>query len=160
MFLSLHADALVEGRASGSTIYTLSEKASDIATQKLAERHDRSDRLAGIDLSQQDDVIADVLMDLARLETAPRSDRLADALVAGLGKTVGIHKRPRLSAGFSVLKAPDIPSVLLELGFLSSKRDRDRLVDANWRASAANGIRDGLVAWAISDAADARLLRK
>ena len=160
VFLSLHADAIVEGRASGATIYTLSEKASDVASQKLAERHDRSDLLAGVDLSNQDDVIAAVLMDMARTETAPRSDKLADALVVGLSNTVSVHKRPRLSAGFSVLKAPDIPSVLLELGFLSSKRDRQRLEDAQWRVDAAAGIRDALLFWAAEDAADALLLRK
>ncbi len=160
VFLSLHADALVEGRASGATIYTLSEGASDAATRKLAERHDRADLLAGVDLSQQDDVIATVLMDMARTETAPRSTKLARALVSGLSETVGVHKRPHLSAGFSVLKAPDIPSALIELGFLSSKRDRNRLLDSEWRSKAAIGIRDALQAWRIQDAADAKLVRK
>ena len=160
VFLSLHADALVDGRASGSTIYTLSETATDLASQQLAERHDRDDLLAGIDLSDQDDVIAGILMALARTETIPRTDRLADALVTGLSNTVGMHKRPRLSAGFSVLKAPDIPSVLLELGFLSSKKDREQLEDAGWRHRAALGIRDALLAWAVADAADALLVRK
>ncbi len=160
LFLSLHADALVEGRASGSTVYTLSESASDIASQKLAERHDRGDLLAGVDLSNQDDAVAQVLMGLARVETAPRSDNLANALVAGLSETISMHKRPKLTAGVSVLKAPDIPSVLLELGFLSSERDRTRLTDKNWRGQAAIGIRNALQQWAISDAADAQLLRK
>lgn len=160
VFLSLHADAIAEGRASGATIYTLSDEATDVASQKLAERHDRADLLAGLDLSQQDDVIASVLMDMARLETTPRSDSLADALVVGLSDTVGMHKRPRLSAGFSVLKAPDIPSVLIELGFLSSPRDLNRIRDPEWRAAAAQGIRDALIAWAISDAAEAQLLRQ
>lgn len=159
VFLSLHADALVEGRASGATIYTLSNDASDAATRKLAERHDRSDLLSGVDLSQQDDVIATVLMDMARTETAPRSHRLAKALVAGLSETVGVHKRPHLSAGFSVLKAPDIPSVLIELGFLSSKRDRERLLDQEWRTQAAIGIREALLNWRVSDADDAKRVR-
>ncbi len=87
VFLSLHADALLEGRATGATIYTLAEEASDAASQKLAERHDRGDLLAGVDLSAQDDVVASVLMDLARTETAPRSDMLADALIEGLSQT-------------------------------------------------------------------------
>lgn len=160
VFLSLHADAIAEGRASGATIYTLSETASDAASQKLAERHDRTDLLAGVDLEGHDDVVAGVLMDMARTETAPRSDRLADALVAELSATVGMHKRPRLEAGFSVLKAPDIPSVLIELGFMSSPRDLERLTDAAWRAKAAWALRDGLMKWAADDAAEARLLRK
>ena len=148
MFLSLHADAIAEGRASGATIYTLSDTASDEASRKLAERHDRDDLLAGVDLSAQDDVVAGVLMDLARAETGPRSDRLADALVAGLGATVGLHKRPHLQADFSVLKSPDSPSALIELGFLSSDKDRARLNDPAWRARAQAGIRDALTAWA------------
>lgn len=160
VFLSLHADALAEGRASGATIYTLAEEASDIASQRLAERHDRADLLAGVDLSGQGDVVASVLMDLARTETAPRADMLADMLVEGLSKTTRLHKRPRLSAGFSVLKAPDIPSVLIELGFLSSPRDRERITDPDWRTAAAEAIRDALRNWAIADAEAAAGLRK
>ncbi|SMX42780.1 N-acetylmuramoyl-L-alanine amidase [Actibacterium lipolyticum] len=161
VFLSLHADVVAEGQATGAAIYTLSDKASDRASQKLAERHDRADLLAGVDLSDHDDVIADVLMDLARLETAPRADGLADALVVGLRQSIGrLHKRPRHEAGFSVLKAPDIPSVLLELGFLSSPEDLENLKNPDWRAKAAGGVRDALVAWAKSDAAQAALLRQ
>ncbi|MGR3659706.1 MAG: N-acetylmuramoyl-L-alanine amidase [Paracoccaceae bacterium] len=160
VFLSLHADALVEGRASGATVYTLSESASDIASQKLAERHGRGDLLAGVDLKNQDDVIATVLMDMARIESAHRANLLADALVVGLKQTVGMHKRPKLSAGFSVLKAADIPSVLIELGFLSSPRDLEHLLDSAWRAKASEGILLALQSWAIADAAEALLLRQ
>ncbi|MGJ8583002.1 MAG: N-acetylmuramoyl-L-alanine amidase [Marinosulfonomonas sp.] len=160
VFISLHADVVIEGRASGATIYTLSPDAADLASQKLSERHERDDILAGVDLSDQDDVIADVLMDMARVETMHRTDQLADALVQGLIDTVGMHKRPKLQAGFSVLKAADIPSVLLELGFLSSPRDRERLLDPEWRAKAVTGIRIALQAWAVEDAADALLLRQ
>ncbi|MEZ5756268.1 MAG: N-acetylmuramoyl-L-alanine amidase [Paracoccaceae bacterium] len=80
VFLSLHADALAEGEAVGATLYTLSEEASDAAARALAERHDRDDLLSGIDLSNQDDLVATVLMDMARTETRPRIDRLADTL--------------------------------------------------------------------------------
>ncbi len=161
VFISLHADALSVGHAAGATVYTLSETASDEASAKLAERHERSDLLAGVDLSGQDDVIAGVLMDLARLETAPRADKLADQLVIGIRDAVGkMHKRPRQEAGFSVLKAPDIPSVLIELGFLSSADDLENLSSPVWRSLAADGIRAALTAWAISDAAEAQLLRQ
>lgn len=161
VFISLHADALTEGRAAGATVYTLAEEASDVASAKLAERHDRADLLAGVDLTDQDDVIAGVLMELARAETAPRSDRLADALVAGLRDNIGtMHKRPRMEASFSVLKAPDIPAVLIELGYISSARDLGNLTSADWRARAATGIRDALRAWAVEDAAEAALLRQ
>lgn len=160
VFLSLHADAVAEGRATGATIYTLSETASDEASAMLAERHDRADLLAGVDLSHQDDVIAEVLMDIARLDTSPRSDALADALVAGLEQSVGgLHKRPRLSAGFSVLKSPDVPSALIELGFVSSRTDRERLNSAEWRAGAARGLAQALARWVDEDAARAALVR-
>ena len=160
VFISLHADAISEGRAEGATVYTLADRASDEASRKLAERHDRSDILSGVDLSDQDDVIAGVLLDMARTETRPRTEALADALVAALEQSVGMHKRPRLEAGFSVLKSADIPSVLLELGFLSSQKDRAKLGDAAWRAKAAWAVRDALVAWQQADRAAARNLRK
>ncbi|MEM7471005.1 MAG: N-acetylmuramoyl-L-alanine amidase [Pseudomonadota bacterium] len=154
IFLSLHADALAEGRATGTTIYTLSQEASDRASALLAERQDRQDILAGVDLREQDDQIATILMDLARLETAPRSDRLADALVVGLRESLGkLHKRPRLRAGFSVLKAPDIPSVLIELGFMSSDTDLNNLLDSGWRGQAAKGIVDAITVWALDERA-------
>ncbi|MBV7379541.1 N-acetylmuramoyl-L-alanine amidase [Maritimibacter sp. DP4N28-5] len=161
LFISLHADALAQGRANGATVYTLSEDATDIASQKLAERHDRSDLLAGVDLSETGDEVALVLMDMARTETDPRSDALADALVQGIFVATGsTYKTPRMEAGFSVLKAPDIPSVLVELGFLSSKRDREKLVDPDWRRSAAEGMRDAILSWAEADAAAAERLRQ
>ena len=111
--------------------------------------------------ADQDDVIAGVLMDLARMETAPRADKLADQLVIGLRGAVGrMHKRPRQSAGFSVLKAPDIASVLIELGFLSNPKDFENLKSPVWRGLAADGIRKALTVWAASDAAEAQLLRQ
>jgi len=161
VFLSLHADALAQGRATGATVYTLSDEASDIASQKLAERHDRADLLAGVDLTHQDDAVALILMDLARRETAPRSDRLAAALVEGIHSATGsTYKTPQMQADFSVLKAPDIPSVLVELGFLSSEADRKKLSSPEWRQQAAEGIRDALLYWAIEDAAEAVRLRQ
>ncbi|MEM9972975.1 MAG: N-acetylmuramoyl-L-alanine amidase [Pseudomonadota bacterium] len=162
VFLSLHADALPEdaGRASGATIYTLSDDASDLASQRLAERHDQSDLLAGVDLTGQGDEIALVLMEIARRETEPRTERLATSLISGLRDAdVAMNSRPRRSAGFSVLKAPDIPSVLIEIGFLSSADDRANLAEAAWRKAAANGIRDALRAWAMEEARRAALLR-
>ena len=154
VFISLHADALEEGEAVGATIYTLSDEASDAASQALAERHDRDDLLAGIDLSAQDDVVASVLMDMARTETRPRTDRLALALeVAIKAADLRMHRHPRQEAGFSVLKTPDIPSVLVELGFLSSGRDLARLQDENWRTKMADAMLAALQAWANEDAA-------
>jgi len=161
VFLSLHADALKEGTASGTTVYTLSAVASDEAAATLAEGHERSDILAGVDLSQQDDLIATILMDMARIETLPRSEKLADHVVRGMADSIGkIRARPRLSAGFSVLKAPDIPSILIEFGFMSNPRDLANLNRAERRSKAIDGIVVALDAWSIEDAAEARLLRK
>lgn len=154
VFLSLHADALTEGEATGATLYTLAADATDRAAAALAERHDRDDLLAGVDLTQADDLIAQVLMDMARTETAPRTDRLAGALTGQIkGAGLTMHRRPRQAGAFSVLKAPDIPSVLIELGFLSSPRDFRRLTDPEWRARMAGAIRAAVAAWAAEDAA-------
>jgi len=161
VFLSLHADALAEGEAVGASLYTLSDEATDAASAALAERHDRDDLLAGVDLTGQDDVVATVLMDMARTETVPRTDRLAQALVTAItAADLTMYRHPRQQAGFSVLKSPDIPSVLLELGFLSSPGDLARLRDPDWRARMVAALVGGLKTWAAEDAALAGLLRR
>lgn len=161
VFLSLHADALAEGEAVGATVYSLSADASDAAAATLAERHDRADLLAGVDLTEQDDMVARVLMDMARTETEPRIARLAVALETAIkGAGLKMHRHPHQRAGFSVLKSPDIPSVLLELGFMSSERDLARLRDPAWRAKMALALRDALKAWGAEDAVLAPLWRQ
>ncbi|MEQ9693534.1 N-acetylmuramoyl-L-alanine amidase [Shimia sp. SDUM112013] len=152
LFISLHADALQQGGASGATVYTLAKDASDKASAILAQRHDRADILAGIDLTGAEDEVADVLLDLARLETAPRSRLLASSLVDAMEAAAGpLNRKPLRQAGFSVLKAADVPSVLIEVGFLSSNRDMTRLQDPNWRAAMAGGLRDGVLKWVAED---------
>jgi N-acetylmuramoyl-L-alanine amidase len=154
VFISLHADALAEGDATGATLYTLSEDATDLAARALAERHDRDDLLAGVDLTDQDDLIANILMDMARTQTAPKVDRLADALKTAIkAEGLRMHRRPIQSGGFSVLKSPDIPSILIELGFLSSQRDLARLIDPAWRARMSKALQSGLAQWAEAEAA-------
>lgn len=161
LFISFHADALASGKANGAAVYTLSEEASDAASAALAERHNRADLLAGVDLSGQDDEIASILLDLARLENRPRSKDLARGIILGINTEVGYtYKRPIQAAGFSVLKAADIPSVLIEVGFLSSKDDLGKLLDAEWRGKMVTGIHNGIHAWLLTDAAEAPLRRK
>jgi N-acetylmuramoyl-L-alanine amidase len=161
VFISLHADSLADGRAHGATVHVLSRDASDVASAKLAERHDRADLLAGADLSEADDRVTGILLDLARQETQPRSEALAQELVTGMAAAGGpMNRRPLRKASFSVLKAADIPSVLVELGFLSSARDLANLQDPAWRAKMARGIRDGLIAWQEADAAKKALVRQ
>jgi N-acetylmuramoyl-L-alanine amidase len=162
IFLSLHADSLPEeaGSAHGATVYVLSEEASDIASRRLAERHDGADLVAGVDVTGQGDEIALVLMEIARVETEPRTRRLAEHLIAGITAEAGrMNHRPLRSANFSVLRSPAVPSVLIELGFLSSPRDRAKIADPDWRAKAAAGIRDAIVLWADEETARAPLLR-
>jgi N-acetylmuramoyl-L-alanine amidase len=133
----------------------------DQASRILAERHDRADLLAGVDLSGHNDDVADVLMDLVRAETVPRTSRLALALKTAISEAeLRMHRHPVQGAAFSVLKAPDIPSVLLEVGFLSSDRDRKHFVDPDWRARMQEAISVALQAWAIADAAEAKLIRQ
>ena len=160
-FISLHADALAAGRATGATVYTLSDEGSDEASQILAERMDRADLLAGVDLSGADDAVATVLMELARAETRPRSELLAGHLVSQMDLALGgMHKRPRAQADFSVLRAPDIPSALVELGFLTSDSDLENLLNPYWRDQASEGILRALQGWALDDAASAALIRQ
>jgi len=161
LFLSIHADALTGEQATGASVYTLSGAEADEANARLAERHGRGDLLAGVDLAGQDDGVAEVLMDLARLETGPAGVRLADALVAGLRDSGAVvNGRPRREAPLAVLEAPDFPSVLIELGFLSNDSDRARMTSAEGRAPLIDGILLGIEAWALDDAARAPLQRR
>ncbi|MDG2403842.1 MAG: N-acetylmuramoyl-L-alanine amidase [Paracoccaceae bacterium] len=161
VFISLHADALAVGVASGARIYTLSDSASDAASAALAERHDRTDILSGIDLNGADDVVTDVLLDLARLDNGPRSLALAEAVLKGIEIATGnVYKQPLQQAAFSVLKSADIPSSLVEAGFLSTDQDLDYLLDPIWQARFSAGLRDGLSAWLLSDREAAVLRRR
>ncbi len=161
LFVSLHADSLSQGGAKGATVYVLSEEASDAATAHLAARHNRSDIIAGADLTGSDDQVAQVLLDLARQETEPRSAALAQELIGGMDAAGGpMNRRPLRKAGFSVLKSADIPSALVEIGFLSSKRDLQNLSDPIWRRGMAEGMARGILAWRDADAARAALVRQ
>lgn len=160
VFVSLHADAVPEGLATGSVIYLLAEDASDEAAAYLAERHDRADLLAGVNLEQNTDEIARVLMSLAWQDTGPRAQALAEALVEGI-TTEGLrmHRRPIQGAAFNVLRAPDMPSVLVELGFMSSPQDLAKLRDPVWNARMAKALADGLDIWLARDLARVNLQR-
>ena len=161
IFISLHADSLRQGGAKGATVYTLSQEASDAATAHLAARHDRSDIIAGADLTGSDDQVAGILLDLARQETEPRSLALAKVLADGMAQAGGpMNRRPLRKAGFSVLKSADIPSVLVEVGFLSSDRDLKNLRDPVWRNTMVNGIAQAILTWRDNDAARAPLVRQ
>ncbi|WP_425038557.1 N-acetylmuramoyl-L-alanine amidase [Primorskyibacter sp. S187A] len=160
-FVSLHADAIAEGRAEGASIFTLPDRASEAATAALVERHERGNLLAGVDLSRADDEVAQVLIDLARQDSRQRSQALARALKDGIvGAGVMMHKNPLQEAGFSVLKSADIPSVLVEAAFLSTDAELERLKDPAWRARIAGGLAEGVLSWATEDRAIAPLRRQ
>ncbi len=139
LFISVHADALPksEGDVQGATIYTLSDTASDAEAAKLAEDENRSDVIAGIDLTNEPDDVADILLDLAHRETKTFSHAFARLLVGEMRNTVRLHKKPLKSAGFVVLKAPDVPSVLIELGYMTNRSDLKLLTSEAWRAKTA-----------------------
>ena len=136
LFVSIHADALPrrEGDAQGATIYTLSDKASDAEAERLAENENKSDAIGGVNLTDEPTEVADILIDLAQRETRTFSNRFARLLMGEMKNTARMHKHPLKSAGFRVLKAPDVPSVLVELGYVSNKGDLEHLVSENWRS--------------------------
>jgi N-acetylmuramoyl-L-alanine amidase len=142
LFISIHADALRkgEGDAQGATVYTLSETATDAEAARLAEDENRADVIAGIDLSQEPNDVADILIDLAQRETKAYSAQFAKALVVDLRRVARMHKHPMKSAGFKVLTAPDVPSVLVELGYVSSRDDLKKLTSDAWRSRATAAI--------------------
>jgi N-acetylmuramoyl-L-alanine amidase len=135
LFVSIHADALPrgEGDARGATIYTLADKASDAEAQRLADAENKSDAIGGVNLADEPSEVADILIDLVQRETRTFSNRFARTLMGEMKNTVRMHKHPLKSAGFRVLKAPDVPSVLVELGYVSNKGDLEHLVSESWR---------------------------
>jgi len=135
LFVSIHADALPrgEGDAQGATIYTLADKASDAEAERLADTENKSDAIGGVSLADEPTEVADILIDLVQRETKTFSNRFARTLMGEMKTTVRMHKHPLKSAGFRVLKAPDVPSVLVELGYVSNKGDLEHLVSENWR---------------------------
>jgi N-acetylmuramoyl-L-alanine amidase len=142
LLLSIHADALArgDGDAQGATVYTLSDTASDAAAARLAETENRADVIAGMDLSAEPEDVAGILLDLARRETKTFSMQFARGLVAELKKATRLHKDPLKSAGFRVLRAPDVPSVLIELGYVSNRGDLKSLTSEAWRVRTAASI--------------------
>lgn len=142
LFVSIHADALpkAEGDAQGATIYTLSDKASDAEAQRLADAENRADAIAGFNLAEEPTDVADILIDLTQRETRTFSNRFARLLMGEMKSSVRMHKHPLKSAGFRVLKAPDVPSVLVEIGYVSNKGDLEHLVSEGWRSKAVGSM--------------------
>ena len=161
MFISLHADALPVGQAAGAAVFIWDRAANDRAAAELATRHDRDDLISRTDLTGTEDEIVQTLIALALVDTQPRSRNLAGMLSSEMTRGgIVMHRQPIRGAAFSVLKSPDIPSVLIELGFLTDEGDRANLLDPAWRARMAGAITRAVEAWATDEAQRAPLLRK
>lgn len=144
IFISIHADSNPLVTARGLSVYTLSETASDDEAQALAERENKSDIIGGLDLNTADKDVASILIDLTQRETADKSSKFADALVASLHPKITRLEGAHRFAGFRVLKAPDIPSVLIELGFVSNPTDEKLLQSPDYHAVIVSSIIKGI----------------
>jgi N-acetylmuramoyl-L-alanine amidase len=142
LFISVHADALerADGEAQGATVYTLSETASDATAASVAEVENRADVIAGLDIAPEATDVADILIDLAKRETKTFSLQFARTLVGEMRNATRLHKEPMRSASFVVLKAPDIPSVLVELGYVTNKQDLKSMTSDAWRGKVADSL--------------------
>ncbi|MGI9418600.1 MAG: N-acetylmuramoyl-L-alanine amidase [Geminicoccaceae bacterium] len=141
LFLSLHADSLAKHTdVHGAAVYTLSDQASDEEAERLASVENRADILGGIDLSHQEPLVTQILIDLAQRDANSKSLKIADLLVAEIGDVTKLLRRKRQQAGFVVLKSPDMPSALVELGYLSNEKDERRLTDRDHLSDLADAM--------------------
>ncbi|MBZ9854431.1 N-acetylmuramoyl-L-alanine amidase [Mesorhizobium sp. CA13] len=152
LLISIHADTISLKGIRGATVYTVSDKASDPEAQALADRENLSDQFAGMEIKDDNKEVTDILIDLIRRETHTFSMSFAHTLVGQLSTSVGLINNPQRSAGFKVLKAPDVPSVLVELGYLSNAKDEAQLLDADWRGKAAQSITNAVALFASARA--------
>jgi len=149
VILSLHADTTEAGQAEGAHVYTLAPIGSDAAAEELAERENRAEIIGGVALAGESDDLALLLVDLAQRGSTDEAEKLARATLRALQGTVpllpnGAHRR----ANFRILKAPEIPSVLVELGYMSNEADRARLASETWSEQMAAGLVQGIADWA------------
>lgn len=145
LFVSLHADSIRNASITGASVYTLSDKASDAETEKLAERENKSDLIAGVDLSHQEEDVANILIDLAARDTMNQSRFLANTVIDQLDDTgVKVVDHNHRSAGFAVLKAMDIPSILVEMGYLTNRTEVEQLSSPAHRQKIAKALKTSI----------------
>ncbi|NBC32738.1 MAG: N-acetylmuramoyl-L-alanine amidase [Alphaproteobacteria bacterium] len=147
LFLSLHADSNPDPNLSGASVYTLSDHATDREAAQLAQRENRVDALIGVHMDPEDDVMASILIDLAQRRTRGESNLMAELLVDRLGERVSLLNNTHRHAGFAVLTAPDVPSVLVELGHLSNAEDERLLVTADYQEQLAAALAEAVSAF-------------
>ena len=152
LFISLHADTVKKGKASGSTVYTLSQEASDQASARLASRHGGDELISGLDLTGTETAITSALMGLLRSENTVRSYAFSEAILKNLENfSIKLNPTPLRKANFSVLKLPSVPSILIETGFMSTSSDLKNLQDRNWAEKFALAISSGILEWVAED---------
>jgi N-acetylmuramoyl-L-alanine amidase len=144
LFVSIHADSIANPKVRGGTIYTLSEKASDREAARLAAKENKSDVIAGLDLAAANDDVSNILIDLAQRETMNLSAQLAEVLLPEMRNQVKMHRRGHRYANLLVLKSPDVPSILLETGYLTNRQDARMLNTLDGQRRIALGLRRGL----------------
>ncbi|MBK9082112.1 MAG: N-acetylmuramoyl-L-alanine amidase [Rhizobiales bacterium] len=148
LLVSIHADSIKQAAGvAGATVYTVSDRASDAEAARVAESENSADRAARVDATEASGEVADILFDLTRRETRAFAHLYSRTLIGYLGKATKMNKNPARSAGFKVLKAPDVPSVLLELGYLSSEKDAQALASPEWRDRATTSVSQSISAF-------------
>lgn len=152
VFISLHADTVEKGKASGSTVYTLSQEASDQASARLAARHGGNELISSVDLTGADTAITAALLGLLRQENTVRSNAFSKSIIKNLEDFgIKLNPKPSRKANFSVLKLPSVPSVLIETGFMSTSSDLRNLQDRDWAKKFAVAISSGILEWVAAD---------
>jgi N-acetylmuramoyl-L-alanine amidase len=139
-----HFVSLKDRVAFARTLYTLSEKASDAESEELALRENRADAISGVNLSGQSEEVAGILIDLAQRDSRNKAALFSRQALAQLKSVTKMTGKPIRSAGFTVLKAPDVPSLLIELGFLSNPKDEERLKSEAWRKTMAKALANAI----------------
>jgi N-acetylmuramoyl-L-alanine amidase len=147
LFIAIHADTVPGQDARGTTVYTVSDKASDAEAEALAQKENRADIIGGIDLGSANKEVADILINLAQRESKNQAMYFSKKAVTELEHVTQMTGKPIRSAAFVVLKAPDVPSVLVELGYLSSKQDETLLISPAWRSKMANALAKSIDAY-------------
>jgi N-acetylmuramoyl-L-alanine amidase len=146
LFVSIHADAFKDRRVRGSSVYTLSNGgATSEAARWLAERENRADLIGGVSLSNQNDVLASVLLDMTQNATLEHSSIAAERVLSKLRSLGDVHQTRIQKAGFAVLKSPDIPSMLVETAFISNPDEEKRLRNGSYQNKLADHLLEGII---------------
>jgi len=145
LFISIHADTLQQHNVRGATVYTLSKKASDKLSERLAKSENLADLIAGLALPEEENAVTDILVDLTARETIRFSRQFSRTLAGVLRDRTILIKNPERSAAFGVLKAPEVPSVLLELGYLSNIEDEKLMLSKSWQEKMAKLVAKAVV---------------